>query len=251
MYRYKITIEYDGKNFSGWQKQLGKTTIQGVLQEACEKLNDSEVVIYGAGRTDAGVHAQGQVAHFDLKNKFEPNKLLMALNFHIRRSAQGKEIVVLNVERVNSTFHARYNAVAKVYCYRILNSKTPLALERERAWWVPQHLNIRLMRKASKLLIGNHDFSAFRSSSCQAKTPVKTLDTIKLKSIGKEIKIFLHARSFLHNQVRIIVGTLVEVGRGKKSYNEIRNALKSKTRINAGPTAPAEGLTLINVSYEN
>lgn len=251
MYRYKIIIEYDGKNFHGWQKQRGITTIQGIIEEACKKLNGSKVVVYGAGRTDSGVHALGQVAHFDLKNQFEPNQLLMALNYHVRRCKQGQMISIIDAERASPTFHARYSAISKIYCYRILNYQTPLALEKGRAWWVPQHLNVSSMKVAAKLLEGKHDFSAFRSSSCQATSAIKTLDYINILNKGKEIKIYFSARSFLHNQVRIISGTLAEVGRGKMSQNEISNALKYKIRLNAGPTAPAEGLTLINVSYEN
>ncbi|MBS4773260.1 MAG: tRNA pseudouridine(38-40) synthase TruA [Proteobacteria bacterium] len=266
--RYKITIEYDGTHTLGWQRQLDGPSIQEYLENALsllmpKKKEEEEASIrsapqipaitrltpevQGAGRTDAGVHALGQVAHFDLKRDIEDWKLREAINFHLRE--QDAPVVVLNVERVSEDFNARFSAVGRGYIYRILNRRTPPILEKDRVWWVPVPLDVEKMRQGARYLLGHHDFSSFRAAACQAKSPVKTLDKLKITRRGDEIVFEVEARSFLHHQVRNMVGTLKLVGDGHLRPEDVKTILEAKDRKAAGPTAPAGGLYLSKVMY--
>lgn len=245
MFRYKITLEYDGTGFVGWQKQDGERSIQETLAEAVKGLCGVDTEIVGAGRTDAGVHALGQVAHFDVPKEYTEFAVVNALNFYLT----GSGIVVLKAEFVKEDFHARFSAKERSYIYRILNKRTPTALDKMRVWHVPLPLNIERMQKAADNLLGYHDFSSFRAAECQAKSPLKTLDEIKILKEGDEVRLFIRARSFLHNQVRIITGTLVDVGLSKKTPEDVKKILEAKDRTLAGQTAPAYGLYLNSVLY--
>ena len=245
MARYKLTIEYDGGAFAGWQRQDGAPSVQQALEEAAEALDGAPVTVIGAGRTDAGVHALGQVAHLDLVKPIRADKVRDALNAHLRPHA----VAVLEAEDAAPDFHARFNATARSYLYRILNRRPDLALERGRAWRVPQTLDDEAMHRAAQALVGRHDFSTFRDSQCQADSPVKTLDSISVMRSGKEIAIRTTARSFLHRQVRSMVGSLVEVGRHKETERWIAEILKAADRTLCGPVAPPDGLYLESVSY--
>lgn len=244
--RYKLTIEYDGGAFAGWQRQDGALSVQQVLEQAAEAIDGALVAVIGAGRTDAGVHALGQVAHLDLVKPIRADKVRDALNAHLRPHA----VAVLHAEDAGPDFHARFDATARTYLYRILNRRPDLALDRGRAWRVPQPLDHEAMHRAAQALVGRHDFSTFRDSQCQADSPVKTLDAIAVECSGEEIAITCTARSFLHRQVRSMVGSLVEVGRGKESEGWIAEVLKAADRTLCGPVAPPEGLYLVSVSYE-
>ena len=245
MPRFKLLIEYDGGDFVGWQIQAEGASVQGVLQVALKKLGESAPVVYGAGRTDAGVHALGQVAHADLARDWDPVVLGKAINFHVRPH----KVSVLGAERVLDEFHARFDAIARRYRYRILNRKSPPALERGKVWWIPQTLDSDAMHKAAQLLLGKHDFTTFRSTSCQAKSPVKTLDRLDVARLGEEIEIAAEARSFLHHQVRSMVGSLRLVGNGKWTPNDLSTALAARDRAACGPVAPPQGLYLVSVAY--
>jgi tRNA pseudouridine38-40 synthase len=244
--RYKLTLEYDGGAFAGWQRQDDAPSVQQVLEEAAEALDGAPVMVIGAGRTDAGVHATGQVAHFDLVKTIRADKVRDALNAHLRPHA----VAVLEAEDAAPDFHARFNATGRSYFYRILNRRPDLALERGRAWRVSQHLDARAMHTAAQVLVGRHDFSTFRYSQCQADTPVKTLGSISVVRQGEEIRVNTSARSFLHRQVRSMVGSLVEVGRGKEDPSWIADILRAADRTLCGPVAPPEGLYLESVSYD-
>ncbi len=245
MYRYKITIEYDGSNFSGWQKQKNNPSVQETISEAIYKFSAQKVEVCGAGRTDAGVHALGQVAHFDSLKDFSDYTVREALNFYLQNSG----IAVLNVEKVPDTFNARFCAKKRSYLYRILNRRAPSPILEKRVWHVPLPLDVNQMSIAALKLIGKHDFSSFRAAECQAKSPIKTLDEINISVINQEINIYVSAKSFLHNQVRIITGTLVNVGLGKLSPEDITQILNAKNRTKAGPTAPPFGLYLYQIQY--
>jgi tRNA pseudouridine38-40 synthase len=244
--RYKLTLEYDGGAFAGWQRQDGMPSVQRVLEEAAAAIEEAPVVVTGAGRTDAGVHALGQVAHLDLRKELRADKLRDALNAHLRPHP----VSVLAAEEAAPDFHARFDATSRTYVYRILNRRPDLALDRGRAWRVPMVLDERLMNRAAQALVGRHDFSTFRDSQCQADTPVRTLDAISVKRAGEEISVRCTARSFLHRQVRSMVGSLVEVGRGKEPAAWIADILAAADRTLCGPVAPPEGLYLESVSYE-
>ncbi len=254
MTRYKITIEYDGKNYNGWQAQKGLNTIQGALEESVQLFCGEKVSIYGAGRTDTGVHASGQVAHLDLdiesiedkKNKL--GKLTMGINYYLSRNFNN-EITIISSKKVNQEFHARFSAKYRRYKYTILNKRTGSPLNRNNSWRVPLPLNLQSMIKASKLLIGKHDFSSFRSTECQSNSPIKTIDDISITKNKDFIFIKVTAKSFLMNQVRIITGTLVEVGLNRKTEEDIKLALKKYNKKHVGPTAPAHGLVLEKISY--
>ncbi|MEZ5936719.1 MAG: tRNA pseudouridine(38-40) synthase TruA [Hyphomonadaceae bacterium] len=244
--RYRITIEYDGSPFSGWQRQAGVPSVQGALEEAVANLNRGEAVeVTGAGRTDAGVHAFGQVAHLDLGTGIRPDKLRDALNAHLRPHP----VAVLEAETVAPDFHARFDAVRRSYIYRIVNRRADLALDRNRAWRVPVPLDHETMHAAAQALVGKHDFTTFRDSQCQSDSPVKTLDEITVSRIGQDIEVRCAARSFLHRQVRSMVGSLVEVGRGREGVTWIGRILKAADRTQCGPVAPADGLYLYRVDY--
>ncbi len=244
MNKYKIIIEYDGTNYVGWQKQENGNSIQQILEDSIEKLTAERTSLYGAGRTDAGVHACGQVAHFEIKKKIEINKIRDGLNQHLRPNP----IAVLNVEKVNETFHARFSAKLRCYKYRIINRRPPLTIDRNRAWAVYKKLNINKIVDESKSFVGKHNLAAFRSINCQSKTSIKTIESINVNYKNNELKIYISAKSFLHSQVRIMVGTLIEIGKGKIKVS-VADIIKSKERSCAGMTAPAHGLYLTKVDY--
>jgi tRNA pseudouridine38-40 synthase len=246
MPRYKLTIEYDGTPFVGWQIQDNGPSVQGVIAAAIEAFSGERVPVQGAGRTDAGVHALGQVAHFDLATERDTDTVRDALNAHLRPWP----VAVLAAERVSGDFDARRSATQRHYFYRIVNRRPDLTLERGRVWRVTPPLDGVAMHEAAQWLVGLHDFTTFRSAECQAKSPVKTLDQLDVARSGDEIQVFAAARSFLHNQVRSMVGSLVEVGRGKWSADDLFRALESRDRTACGPVAPAEGLYLVSVDYE-
>lgn len=246
MPRYRLTIEYDGTGFAGWQRQANGPSIQAVLEDAVFGFCGERVRLHGAGRTDAGVHALGQCAHLDLAREVEPATLRDAVNAHLRPHA----IAVLEASRAADDFNARRHALARLYRYRIVNRPAPLALARNRAWHVRPALDLDAMREAAHHLIGRHDFSTFRAAECQAKSPVKTLDRLELRRDGDELLIEAEARSFLHNQVRAMVGTLALVGRRRWSPAHVATALAARDRTQGGPNAPPHGLYLVSVAYE-
>ena len=246
MPRYKLTIEYDGAPFVGWQRQDNGPSIQGALEDAVFAFCGERVAIHGAGRTDTGVHALGQVAHLDLAGEKPGDTVQAAVNFHLKPAP----IVVTRTEIVPADFHARFSATARRYRYLILNRRAPPALDRGRVWHVPVPLDAAAMAEAARLLIGNHEFNSFRSAACQAASPVKTLDQLDVGRDGDLIRIDVGARSFLHNQVRILVGTLKLVGRGQWSRSDVADALAARDRTRAGPTAPPQGLCLMAVRYD-
>ena len=245
MPRYKLTLEYDGGGFVGWQRQDNGASLQQALEEAIEGFSGERVTTVAAGRTDAGVHALGQVVHVDLVRPREPGVIRDAVNQHLRPAP----VAVLAVEEAAADFHARFSAKLRVYRYRIVNRRSPLALDRGRAWWVPKPLDAEAMNEAARALVGHHDFSSFRASECQAKSPVKTLEAFAVRRDGEEIAATARARSFLHHQVRNMVGTLGLVGEGKWSTDDVTAALSARDRAAGGPTAPAEGLYLVEVLY--
>jgi tRNA pseudouridine38-40 synthase len=245
--RFKLTIEYDGGGFVGWQRQDNGPSIQQSLEEAVFRITGETVLVQGAGRTDAGVHALGQVAHVDVEKAIEPEKLKDAINHHLKPAP----IAVLSSEAAPDDFHARFSATGRAYLYRIVNRRAPLTVDRGRAWLVNAALDAGVMHDAAKVLLGKHDFSTFRASLCQAQSPVKTLDRLSIHHVGEEIQVIAEARSFLHHQVRNIVGTLRLVGEGKWSKDDLRTALEAKDRTKGGPTAPPDGLYLTRVTYES
>jgi len=243
--RYRLTIEYDGSPFVGWQRQDNGPSVQGALEEAIFKLSGETVTVTGAGRTDAGVHAFGQAAHFDLAKEFAPDKVRDALNHFVRPAP----IAIVEAALAAPDFHARFSATARHYLYRILIRRAPPALERGRVWHVVHELDAEAMGFAAQSLVGQHDFTTFRSSECQAKSPVKTLDKLTVRRAADEIEIAASARSFLHNQVRSMVGSLKLVGEGKWLPREVAQALAAKDRSRCGPVAPPDGLYLMRVDY--
>lgn len=244
--RYKLTIEYDGSRYAGWQKQDNGPSIQQTLADAAEALDGAPVQVIGAGRTDSGVHALGQVAHIDLSKELPAHKVRDALNAHLRPHP----ISVLNAEDAAPDFHARFDATSRSYIYRIVNRKPDLTLDKGKAWRMASPLDADAMHAAAQVLVGRHDFTTFRDSKCQAETPVKTLNLIRVSRQGGEVVIDTTARSFLHRQVRSIVGSLVEVGRGQEDVRWIADILKAADRKACGPVAPADGLYLSSVSYD-
>ena len=246
MPRYKLTIEYDGSGFSGWQRQENGPSIQQVLEEAVFALTGQTISVHGAGRTDAGVHASGQVAHVDLGREWSAWRLREAINAHL----VGRPIAVLEVEPAVDDFDARRSAIRRDYLYRIVNRRAPLTFELGRAWLVKYALDAGAMHEAAQLLIGRHDFSTFRDSQCQASSPLRTLNRLEVTREGDRIEFFVGARSFLHRQVRSMVGSLVEVGSGKWQAADLRAALEAADRSRCGPVAPACGLYLALVEYE-
>jgi tRNA pseudouridine38-40 synthase len=243
--RYKLTLEYDGRGFVGWQRQDNGPSVQAALEAAVEGFCGEAVIAQAAGRTDAGVHALGQVAHVDLDKETTVETLRDALNFHLRPAA----IAVLEAEAVADDFHARFSATERAYRYRIVNRRAPLTLDKGRAWFVPVALDAAAMHDAAQALVGTHDFTSFRASECQAKSPVKTLDALEVARDGDEVRVAARARSFLHHQVRNLVGSLKLVGEGKWARADLERALAARDRKAAGPTAPAEGLYLVAVRY--
>ena len=246
MKRVKLLIEYDGAPFVGWQKQVDMPTVQGSLETAAYELNQQETIVQGAGRTDAGVHARGQVAHFDLVKDIPERKVADALNAHLRPAP----IAVLGAKFVDEEFHARFHATGRRYRYLIDNRRADLALDRGRSWRVGSPLDITAMQAGASHLTGRHDFTTFRDTLCQADSPVRTLGPIKITRTGDRIALEYGARSFLHKQVRSITGSLVEVGRGKFPADWIAEILSAKDRTACGPVAPPDGLYLERVLYE-
>ncbi len=245
MPRYKLTIEYDGGGLVGWQRQANGLSVQEVLETAVERFCGEAVTVHGSGRTDAGVHALAQTAHIDLPREAPPEVIRNALNHHVKPAA----VAVLAVEAVAGSFDARRSARGRVYRYRILNRRPPPALERGRVWHVGPRLDAEAMQEAAQLLVGRHDFTTFRDTLCQAKSPVKTLDRLDVRREGDEVGIEARARSFLHHQVRNMVGTLKLVGAGKWRAADVADALAARDRRAGGPTAPPEGLYLVEVVY--
>ncbi|MGO9398835.1 MAG: tRNA pseudouridine(38-40) synthase TruA [Xanthobacteraceae bacterium] len=245
MPRYKLTIEYDGTPFVGWQVQDNGVSVQGVITDAVLAFAGERVVVGGAGRTDAGVHALGQVAHIDLAKDWDGNTVRDALNAHLRPHP----VAVLTAERVADDFDARFSAIKRHYRYRIVNRRADLALDQHRAWRVPRPLDAAAMHEGAQRLVGRHDFTTFRSSECQAKSPVKTLDALDATRDGDEVRVTATARSFLHNQVRSMVGSLVHVGEGKWSVDDLAAALAARDRTACGQVAPPQGLYLVRVEY--
>ena len=245
MPRFKLTIEYDGGPFAGWQRQDNGPSVQAALEEAARAYCQAEIQVQGAGRTDAGVHALGQVAHLDLPRDDPPEVVANALNAHLRPHP----IAVLKAEKVADDFHARFSATERGYLYRIVNRRAPAVLEEGHAWWVVPPLDAAAMHDAAQVLIGKHDFSSFRAAACQAESPVRTLDEITVTRAGDLINVTARARSFLHHQVRNILGTLKFVGEGKWTKADVQRALEARDRAAAGPTAPPDGLYLTHVKY--
>jgi tRNA pseudouridine38-40 synthase len=245
MPRHKLTIEYDGAEYSGWQRQENGASVQQSLEEALHALTGERVVVHGAGRTDAGVHATGQVAHVDLARPWDGWRLREAISAHLA----GRAIAVLGAEPAAEDFDARRSATMRHYVYRIVNRRAPLALDRGRAWRVKHALDAEAMHEAARVLIGRHDFSTFRDSQCQAKSPVRTLTRLDVTREGERIEFSVSALSFLHRQVRSMVGSLVEVGLGKWRAADLKAALEAADRSRCGQVAPACGLYLARVDY--
>jgi len=245
MPRYKLTLEYDGSPFVGWQRQDNGPSVQGALERAAEKLDGGPREVYGAGRTDSGVHALGQVAHVDLNKDLPADTVRDALNHHLKPDP----IAVINAQKVTDAFHARFKAHRRGYIYRLQARRAPLTLTRGLVWRVVQPLDVTAMHIAAQHLVGTHDFTTFRDSQCQADSPVRSLDTIAVVQAGAEIHVEVEAVSFLHRQVRSIVGSLVEVGLGKWSPDDFKAALDAVDRTRCGPVAPPDGLYLSLVDY--
>jgi len=245
MPRYKLLIEYDGTPFVGWQIQADGVSIQGLIADAIRTFAGEHAAVQGAGRTDAGVHALGQVAHVDLTKDWSTDTVRDALNAHFRPHP----IAVLAAERIGDDFDARFSAKRRHYLYRIINRRADLALDRNHAWRVARPLDAPAMHAAAQQLIGRHDFTTFRAAECQARSPVKTLDRFDVERLGPEIRIHAAARSFLHTQVRSMVGSLVLVGDGKWTPQDLVDALAARDRSACGPVAPPKGLYLVAVEY--
>lgn len=243
--RFKLTLEYDGGPFQGWQRVVGGPSVQGALEDAVEKLAGVRSEVIGAGRTDAGVHAFMQVAHVDIDKPLAPGVVRDALNAHLRPAP----VAVLEAEQAAPDFHARFSAVRRAYLYSIVNRRAPLTVAHGHAWRVGGPLDAEAMHAAAQRLIGKHDFTTFRDTACQAKSPVKTLDQVNVTRSGDAIAVRCEAQSFLHRQVRSIVGTLVEVGLGKMSADDVAAVLAAKDRAQCGPVAPPDGLYLTRVDY--
>jgi len=245
MQRYKIKIEYEGTPFVGWQFQKNGQSVQEVLQRAIFNFSKENVIVIGAGRTDSGVHAFAQIAHFNLKKKINKKNLLPAINQNI----SNKSVTVLKINRVNKNFHARHDAKKRTYEYLIVNRQSPLTLQKNKAWHIRKKLDIKAMKKGSKLLLGTHDFSTYRAASCGAKSPVRTIEKILIKKNKDKISLQFTSRSFLQQQVRSMVGCIKYLGEGKWSIDKFKNTFKSKKRSACAPPAPACGLYLKNIIY--
>lgn len=245
MSRFKLTLEYDGRLFQGWQRQKTGPSVQEALESAIHAFSGETVTVQGAGRTDAGVHATGQVAHVDLEKSMSLESLQNAINHHLRPNP----IAILRTAEVADDFHARFSATGRQYRYRIINRRAPLALEAGRAWHLPGSIEVEVMHEAAQRLVGKHDFTSFRSAACQAQSAVKTLDRVTVLRQGDDVLITVCARSFLHHQVRNIVGTLKLIGENKWPIDRIETILAARNRAAAGPTAPADGLYLTAVDY--
>jgi len=245
MPRYKLTIEYDGRPFVGWQIQDNGPSVQGVLAAAVEAFCGEQVSVHGAGRTDAGVHALGQVGHVDLAKEWDKDTVRDALNAHLRPHP----VAVIAAERVEDSFDARFSAIRRHYLYRIINRRADLTFERGRAWRIAKPLDIPAMQAAAQRLVGRHDFTTFRNVECQAKSPMKTLDQLDVHRRADDVEVMASARSFLHSQVRSMVGALALVGEGKWTVGDVSVALAKRDRAACAPVAPPDGLYLIKVDY--
>ena len=245
MPRYRVTVEYDGTPFSGWQRQRDRTSVQQTLEDAITRMSGESVTTQAAGRTDAGVHALGQVAHFDLSRPWDTFRVREALNFHLRPHP----VAVIDAEAVDPGFEARFSAVARHYEYRILLRRAPAVIERNHVWHVPRPLEPSAMKEAAALIVGRHDFTTFRSAECQAKSPLRTLDAFEVEGDKEHIMVTASARSFLHHQVRSMVGSLKLVGEGKWTPADFRAALDARDRSRCGAMAPSSGLFLTRVDY--
>jgi len=245
MQRYKIKIEYEGTPFVGWQFQKNGQSVQEILQKAIYDFSKEKVIVSGAGRTDSGVHALAQVAHFDMKKKIKRKNILSAINQNIGN----KPVTVLKINKTNKKFHARFDAKKRIYQYVIINRQSPLALQKNKAWHIRKKLNIKSMKTGAKFLLGTHDFSTFRASTCGAKSPIKTMEKILIKQSKDKITLQFTSKSFLQQQVRSMVGCIKYLGEGKWSLNEFKKSFKSKNRLKCAPPAPACGLYLIKILY--
>lgn len=249
MIRYKLIIEYDGENFIGWQKQKKGFSVQETIEKAAQKFLQEDITLIVAGRTDSGVHAEAQVAHLDISKKLKIKNILLGLNFYITKEKFGQDISIKKVILVNNEFNARFSAKKKFYNYKIYNKEYRSPINTKNTWWVAQKLNIDDMKKASSFLIGKHDFSSFRAVGCQASSPIKTIEEIIIKKKKNIIIITFIARSFLYKQVRIMTGTLKDVGTGLIKPQSLKKIIKDKSRKSAGITAPSKGLTLVKIKY--
>jgi tRNA pseudouridine38-40 synthase len=245
MPRFSIVLEYDGTPFVGWQRQPVGVSVQGAIEDAIFKFTGETAGVRGAGRTDAGVHAMHQVAHFDLSKDWDPGRVRDAINFHLRPHP----VAVLDCARVAAQFDARFSACQRCYLYRILTRRAPPVLDRNRVWWLINPLDADAMADAASVFVGHHDFTTFRATQCQAASPVKTLDRFEVERSSDEIRCTVGARSFLHNQVRSMVGSLKHVGEGKWSKADLARALAARDRTECGTVAPASGLYLADVRY--
>ena len=246
MQRFAFKVSYHGKYYAGWQRQKHAQSVQEILEDILSKLDKRSVILHCAGRTDSGVHAIGQICHADITRDISAHKLLLAVNAHLKHQ---HHIAILGVYGVKDDFHARFMAVKRYYRYRILHRPAIACLEKDFVWHIPYSLNINAMIEASRLFIGTYDFSSFRSSYCQAQTPVKTINACDIYEQNDEIIMDISAPSFMHHQVRNIMGTLVEVGKERWSVNDVSRIIHEKNRASAGPTAPAQGLCFIKVDY--
>jgi tRNA pseudouridine38-40 synthase len=246
--RYRLDIEYDGTAYAGWQRQAGNHTVQAAVEQAILAFSGEEVTIRGAGRTDAGVHALGQVAHVDLEREWPAQRVMGAVNAHLEQT--GEAVAATAVTVVPDDFDARFSATARHYLYRIVNRRAPLTLEKSRAWLVKRRLDADAMHDAAQTLVGKHDFTTFRSVQCQARSPLKTLDRLDVTRDGDVIEIRASARSFLHNQVRSMVGTIKKAGEGTWTPGDVKAALDAADRSACGPVAPPDGLYLVRVDYD-
>lgn len=247
MPRFKMTVEYDGTPYVGWQRQDNGHSVQAALEKAALSLTGETVLMRGAGRTDSGVHAMGQVVHVDLTRDWVPYTLRNALNAYLAQA--GERVAVLDVCRVDDSFDARFSAIRRHYLYRIITRPARLALEAERAWWVSKPLEHEAMHAAAQRLIGHHDFTTFRSVRCQANSPMRTLDRLDVTRDGDLIEIRATAQSFLHNQIRSFAGTLKLAGEGRMTADDVQAALEARDRAACGPVAPPEGLFFLKVDY--
>ncbi|TPL19562.1 MULTISPECIES: tRNA pseudouridine(38-40) synthase TruA [unclassified Mesorhizobium] len=247
MPRFRLDIEYDGSLFAGWQHQADQPSVQQAIEQAIEKFCGQQVRLRAAGRTDAGVHATAQVAHVDLAKAWPDDKVRDAVNAHLQGA--GNRIAILKATTVVDGFDARFSAIGRHYLYRILNRRAPSALEKGKVWWVPKQLDAAAMHEAAKVLLGRHDFTTFRSTQCQAESPVRTLDRLDVSRSGDMIEVRASARSFLHNQVRSMVGSLKRVGEGAWTAGDLKAALEAHDRAACGQVAPPDGLFLIGVDY--
>ena len=245
MQRYKIIIEYDGTPFVGWQFQKNGQSVQEVLQKAIFDFSKEKVIVTGAGRTDSGVHALTQTAHFDLKKEMRKKNILLAINQNI----ENKSVTVLKINKVNKKFHARHDAKKRTYLYLIINRQSPLALQKNKAWHIRKNLDVSSMKTGAKILLGTHNFSTYRAASCGAKSPIRTMEKILIKKNKDKITLQFTSRSFLQQQVRSMVGCIKYLGEGKWNLNDFKYSFKSKNRSKCAPPAPACGLYLKKISY--